>query len=131
VLQGALPDMAIPATLQDSLLSRFDRLEDTKEIAQFGAAIGREFSHRLLAAVVSMNDEAIDHALERLIGTELVYRRGTPPDATYVFKHALVQEAAYETLLRSRRQEIHAQIARVLESEFPDRVANEPEVVAH
>ncbi len=126
VLLGPLPAMAIPATLQDSLLSRLDRLEQIKEIAQIGAAIGREFSHRLLTAIVPMTDDEMCHALTRLVGTGLVFRRGAPPDATYVFKHALVQDTAYETLLRSRRQQIHARIARVLEAEFPDRVANEP-----
>ena len=119
-LSGPLPPLAIPATLHDSLLARLDRLAPVKEIAQIGAAIGREFSHALLAAVADRPEPELQAALDQLVASELVFRRGTPPEATYSFKHALVQDAAYGTLLKSRRQHLHARIADVLESSFPE-----------
>jgi predicted ATPase/class 3 adenylate cyclase len=130
-LDGPLPPLAIPATLQDSLMARLDRLAQVKEIAQVGAAIGREFSYPLVRALVARDDTALRHALVQLEQAELVFRRGEPPDAIYSFKHALVRDAAYETLLKSRRHQLHAQIARVLEERFADVVASEPEIVAH
>ena len=130
-LDGPLPPLAIPATLQDSLMARLDRLAQVKEIAQVGAAIGREFSYPLVRALVARDDTALRHALAQLEQAELVFRRGEPPDAIYSFKHALVRDAAYETLLKSRRHQLHAQIARVLEERFADVVASEPEIVAH
>ena len=114
-LSGPLPPLAIPATLHDSLLARLDRLAPVKEVAQIGAAIGREFSHALLAAVADRPEAELRAALDQLVASELVFRRGTPPEATYSFKHALVQDAAYGTLLKSRRQQLHARIAKVLE----------------
>jgi class 3 adenylate cyclase/tetratricopeptide (TPR) repeat protein len=130
-LDGPLPPLAIPATLQDSLMARLDRLAEVKEIAQVGAAIGREFAYPLVRALVARDDPALRHALVQLEQAELVFRRGEPPDAVYSFKHALVRDAAYETLLKSRRHQLHAQIARVLEEKFVDTVASEPETVAH
>jgi class 3 adenylate cyclase/tetratricopeptide (TPR) repeat protein len=130
-LDGPLPPLAIPATLQDSLMARLDRLAQVKEIAQVGAAIGREFSYPLVRALVARNDTALRHALAQLEQAELVFRRGEPPDAVYSFKHALVRDAAYETLLKSRRHQLHAQIARALEAKFADTVGSEPEIVAH
>ena len=102
-----------------------------KEIAQIGAAIGREFSYELIAAVAPMPEAQLDDALEQLTASGLAFRRGTPPDAVYTFKHALVQDAAYDLLLKSRRQELHAKIARVIEARFPNVKSTEPEVLAH
>ena len=112
--------LAIPATLQDSLMSRVDRLGSAREVLQIGAAIGREFSYELLAAVAGLPDQVLQDALARLTEAELVFPRGTPPNATYSFKHALVQDAAYSPLLRARRQQLHGAIAQVLEKRFPD-----------
>jgi class 3 adenylate cyclase/tetratricopeptide (TPR) repeat protein len=123
--------LAIPATLQASLLARLDRLAPVREAAQIGAALGRQFSHQLIAAAAPMPPPQLDHALTQLVGAELIYRRGTPPDAEYTFKHALVQDAAYSTLLRSRRQQLHAHIAATLEGQFPDIVAAQPALLAH
>jgi predicted ATPase len=130
-LDGPLPPFAIPATLQDSLAARLDRLAPVKEIAQIGAAIGREFSYPLLRAVAGRDESALRAALAQLEEAELLFRSGMPPDARYTFKHALVQDTAYETLLRSRRQTLHRQIADALRGEFPAVAAAEPELVAH
>src|SRR6516225_1077267 len=130
-LAGPLPPFAIPATLQDSLAARLDRLAPVKEIAQIGAAIGREFSYPLLRAVAGRDEPALRAALAQLEEAELLFRSGMPPDARYTFKHALVQDTAYETLLKSRRQILHRQIADVLRGEFPAAAAVEPELVAH
>ncbi|HYP34770.1 MAG TPA: AAA family ATPase, partial [Stellaceae bacterium] len=130
-LDGPLPPFAIPATLQDSLAARLDRLAPVKEIAQIGAAIGREFSYPLLRAVAGRDERALRAGLVQLEEAELLFRSGMPPDARYSFKHALVQDTAYETLLRSRRQMLHRQIADVLQNQFPAAAAAEPELVAH
>jgi len=130
-LDGPLPSLAIPETLQDSLMARLDRLYSVKEIAQTGAAIGREFSYSLIRAVVSRDESALKHALTELEQAELVYRHGEPPEAVYSFKHALVRDAAYESLLKRRRQQLHGQIARTLEERFADVAMNEPEILAH
>ncbi len=130
-LAGPLPEFAIPATLQDSLLARLDRSPAAKEVAQFGAAIGREFSYNLLAAVSPMPEAELNEALSALVGAELVFANGTPPAATYVFKHALVQDAAYETLLKSKRQQLHGKIAAALENRFPEVAHTQPEILAH
>ena len=106
-LSGPLPEVAIPATLQDSLMARLDRPGSFKEVAQIGAVIGREFSYELLAAVAPMSANQLGDALEQLVQSELVFRRGASPDATYSFKHALVQDAAYHSLLKSKRQQLH------------------------
>jgi predicted ATPase len=129
-LDGALPPLAIPSTLQDSLMARLDRLAPVKEVAQVGAAIGREFAHELLAAVVPLTDRELQDALSQLVAAELIFRRGAPPQATYIFKHALVRDAAYQSLLRSKRQQLHARIAQVLGERFPERVDTEPELLA-
>ena len=130
-LAGPLPPLAIPSTLHDSLLARLDRLAPVKEVAQIGAAIGREFSHELLAAVADRPEAELRAALDQLVASELVFRRGAPPEATYSFKHALVQDAAYGTLLKSRRQQLHARIAQVLEEQFPEAAEAQPELLAH
>ena len=129
-LAGPLPPLAIPSSLQDSLMARLDRLTPVKEVAQIGAAIGREFSYDLLAAVARRTDEQLRSALDQLTEAGLVFRRGMPPRASFMFKHALVQEAAYNTLLRSQRQELHARIAKGLEAQFPEVVEVEPETLA-
>ena len=123
--------LAIPATLQDALMARLDRLGTAKEIAQIGAALGREFSYALLAAVTPTPTTDLDSALDQLTDSGLAFRRGNPPEAHYTFKHALVQDAAYDSLLKSRRQELHAAIARVLAANFPQTAATEPELLAH
>ena len=129
-LAEPLPALAIPATLHDSLMARLDHLAPVKEVAQIGACIGREFDHELLAAVVSMPEAELAAALDRLLSAELVFQRGLRPAATYVFKHALVRDAAYESLLKRRRQELHAQIATSIEARFPHLVEAQPELVA-
>jgi DNA-binding winged helix-turn-helix (wHTH) protein/predicted ATPase len=130
-LTGPLPPLAIPPTLRASLLARLDRLASVKDVAQIGAAIGREFSYALIAAVAALPEKTLRAALERLVDAELIFQRGVTPDATYQFKHALVQDAAYGTLVRSRRQQLHGQIAKALEEQFPDVATSEPEVLAH
>jgi hypothetical protein len=127
--QPAQP-LAIPTTLQDSLMARVDRLGSAREVLQIGAAIGREFSYDVLAAVAGMPDAVLQDALVRLTEAELVFARGTPPNATYTFKHALIQDTSYSTMLRIRRQQLHTAIARVMEKRFPDVVSTIPEVVA-
>jgi tetratricopeptide (TPR) repeat protein len=131
VLAGALTPLAIPSTLQDSLMARLDRLALVKEIAQIGAAIGREFSYRLLEAVSPITGAALQDALRQLMAAELIYGRGAPPEAIYIFKHALVQDTAYASLLRSRRQRIHAEIAKALVERFADQVEAAPAIIAH
>jgi len=130
-LAGPLPPMAIPTTLQESLLARLDRLAPAREVAQVAAAIGREFSHQLLANTAALPESELQAALDDLVGSGLVFRRGTPPEATYSFKHALVQDAAYATLVRAKRQRLHARIAAALEQHFPERVQAQPELLAH
>ncbi|WFU16058.1 adenylate/guanylate cyclase domain-containing protein [Bradyrhizobium sp. CB3481] len=130
-LDRPLPPLAIPATLQDSLTARLDRLAPVKEIAQIGAAIGREFSYTLLRCLAGRDDLTLNIALRQLEEAELLLRRGTPPEASYSFKHALVQEAAYESLLKSRRQVLHKHIGDVLRDQFPAIAETEPEVVAY
>ena len=130
-LDGPLPPLAIPATLQDSLMARLDRLAPVKEIGQIGAVIGREFSYSLMREVGGRDETALKQALAKLERAELVFRRGEPPEAIYSFKHALVRDAAYESLLKSRRHQLHGQIARTLEEKFPDIVVSQPEIVAH
>jgi class 3 adenylate cyclase/predicted ATPase len=130
VLTSALTPLAIPSTLHDSLTARLDRLSPIKETAQIGAAIGREFPHTLLEAISPIKGDALDGVLRQLMDAELIHRRGAPPKATYVFKHALVQDAAYGTLLRSRRQRIHAQIAWALEERITDEECP-PATLAH
>jgi class 3 adenylate cyclase/predicted ATPase len=124
------PAMAVPASLHASLMARLDRLGGSKELAQIGAAIGREFSHELLAAVACRAEAKLEVQLDRLIRAGLLFRQGVPPDATYLFKHALVQDAAYSLLLREPRRHLHARIAETLESKFSEIAENQPEVLA-
>src|SRR5208337_3152436 len=130
-LDGPLPPLAIPVTLQDSLMARLDRLESVREIAQIGAAIGREFSYRLLKAVYERDEASLRNALARLDESELVFCSGEPPASRYTFKHALVQDAAYESLLRSRRKTLHRRLAETLRDGFPRLAEAEPELLAH
>jgi class 3 adenylate cyclase/tetratricopeptide (TPR) repeat protein len=131
ILVGVLPPLAIPSTLQDSLMARLDRLAPVKEVAQLGAVIGREFSYELLATLSPLRPPELQAALTQLIASELVFVRGTLPDATYTFKHALVQDTAYSTLLRGARQNLHQRIAEALEQRFPETTETQPEIVAH
>jgi class 3 adenylate cyclase/predicted ATPase len=124
------PALAVPASLHASLMARLDRLGPAKEVAQIGAAIGREFSHPLLAAVVRKPNAELVSTLDRLIAAGLLFRQGVPPNATYLFKHALVQDAAYGTLLREPRRALHACIGKVLESQFAEIAENQPEMLA-
>jgi class 3 adenylate cyclase/predicted ATPase len=124
------PLVAVPATLHASLMARLDRLGPAKEVAQIGAAIGREFSHAVLAAVVRRSEAELASALDRIIAAGLLFRQGVPPHATYLFKHALVQDAAYGTLLREPRHSLHAQIADTLENQFAERAESQPELLA-
>jgi len=124
------PALAVPASLHASLMARLDRLGPAKEVAQIGATIGREFSHTLLAAVVRKPEAELTSALDRLIAAGLLFRQGMPPHASYLFKHALVQDAAYGTLLREARRALHARIAETLESQFPDIAESQPELLA-
>jgi class 3 adenylate cyclase/predicted ATPase/ABC-type transport system involved in cytochrome c biogenesis ATPase subunit len=117
VLNGSLSTIAIPTTLHDSLMARLDRLQPIKEVAQTAACIGREFSHGLLGQISHLSDAELTAALDGLIGAELIYRRGLPPDANYLFKHALVRDAAYESLLKEKRRAIHARILTALEAD--------------
>jgi predicted ATPase len=130
-LVGALSTLAIPATLQDSLMARLDRLVTAKAVAQYAAVIGRQFSYDLLHAVSQVDEAMLQHELRRLVEAELLYQRGLPPQSTYIFKHALIQDAAYESLLKSTRQQYHRQIALVLETQFPETAEAQPELLAH
>jgi tetratricopeptide (TPR) repeat protein len=129
-LAGALPPLAVPSSLKASLASRLDRLAPTREIAQIGAALGREFEFELLAAVADLSQEQLADALGELHRAELVFPRGTPPHTTWVFKHALIQDAAYETMLKSARSQLHARIAQTIKMSFPALMELEPEVYA-
>jgi predicted ATPase len=130
-LPGALAAFAIPATLHDSLMARLDRLVTAKGIAQFGATIGRQFSYGLLQAVSQLDASTLQRELGRLVAAEIVYQRGLPPHATYLFKHALIQDAAYQSLLKRARQQYHQRIAQVLEAQCPEIAEAEPELLGH
>ncbi len=130
VYTEAAASIAVPATLRDSLMARLDRVTAVKEIAQIGATIGREFSYELLAAVSPMARSALDDGLDRLIDSGLAFRQGRIPDATFTFKHALVQDAAYDSLLKSRRQVLHAAIAQVLSERYPETAQSAPALLA-
>jgi predicted ATPase len=130
-LARPLSQLAIPTTLQDSLMARLDRLAPVKEVAQMGAAIGREFPHRLLEAVSPLDSGELENALNQLVEAELIFRRGVPPETNYTFKHALVRDAAYESLLKSRRQVLHQSLADILAKHFPEVAEAEPEILAH
>jgi predicted ATPase/class 3 adenylate cyclase len=130
-LLSPLPPLAIPSTLQDSLMARLDRLSTVREIVQLGATLGREFSYELLHAVSPLDEAILQYGLRQLVEAELVYQRGVAPQVTYFFKHALIQDAAYQSLLKSKRQQLHQQIAQVLEERFPDTKETQPELLAH
>jgi len=130
-LHGPLPPLAIPSTLQDSLMARLDRLAPVREIAQLGATLGREFSYELLQAVSSLDEGTLQQGLRQLVEAELIYQRGLPPRATYFFKHALIQDAAYQSLLKSTRRQYHQQIAQMSEERFPETTETQPELLAH
>ena len=130
-LAGPLSALSIPSTLQDSMMARLDRLGTAKEIAQLGAVVGREFSHELLRAVSPMAEEAPQQGLQQLVDAELIYRRGLPSQGSYLFNHALVQDTAYQSLLKSTRKHHHEQIAQVLEDRFPEAQETQPELLAH
>jgi predicted ATPase len=127
---GTLPALAIPATLQDSLMARLDRLVTAKAVAQYAAVLGRHFSYALLHAVSQLDEPTLQRELGRLVDAELVYQRGLPPQATYLFKHALIRDIAYASLLRSTRQGYHQRVVTVLEAQFPETATTQPELLA-
>ena len=130
VLTGPLPPMAIPPTLQDALMARLDRLGAARDLVQRAALLGREFAYAVLRAVAPQDEAAVQQGLARLVEAEVLYQRGLPPRASYVFKHALIQEVASQSLLRRTRQHYHLQIAHVLETQFPETAETQPEVLA-
>jgi TOMM system kinase/cyclase fusion protein len=130
VLTASLPPLAIPATLHDSLMARLDRLAAVKGLAQLGATLGREFSYELLQAVSPWDEETLHRGLHQLVAAEFLYQQGLPPQATYRFKHALIQDTAYQSLLRSTRQRHHQRIAQVVEARFPELCETQPELLA-
>src|SRR5262249_41583394 len=125
------PPLAIPDTLHDSLMARLDQLHTGKDVAQLGATLGRSFSYALLHAVSHLEEGRLQQALAALVQAELLYQRGVPPQATYRFKHALIQDAAYQSLLKSTRQQYHQRNAQVLEAQFSETAAIQPELLAH
>jgi class 3 adenylate cyclase/predicted ATPase len=130
-LMGQFSSLSIPSTLQDSLMARLDRLVTAKGVAQYGAVIGRQFSYSLLQAASQLDNAVLDKELGLLVNAELVYQRGLPPQASYTFKHALIQDTAYASLLRSIRQQYHQRIAQTLEERFPETTEAQPEILAH
>jgi class 3 adenylate cyclase/predicted ATPase len=130
-LAGSVSTFAIPTTLQDSLMARLDRLVTAKAVAQYAAVIGRQFAYDLLSTVSQLDAATLQRELGRLVEAEIVYQRGLPPQATYMFKHALIQDAAYQSLLKSTRQQYHQRIALVLETQFPETAEAQPELLAH
>jgi class 3 adenylate cyclase/DNA-binding response OmpR family regulator len=131
ITRGSLTSLAIPTSLLGSLTARLDRLGSSKEVAQIGAVIGREFSYRLIAAVAKISDPSLQSAIDQLATCGLISVRGEPPDASYIFKHALVQEAAYATMVRSRRQQLHSRVVDALMARFPETVETQPELMAY
>ena len=130
-LTGELSEISIPATLQDSLMARLDRLPKLREVAQMGAVLGREFAYEMLRAVVTLDEPQLQSGLEQLVADELLYQRGRLPRSKYIFKHALIQDAAYQSLLNRTRQQCHKRVAQLLEEQFPEAVESHPELVAH
>jgi predicted ATPase len=131
VLTGPLRTVAIPDTLQDALMARLDQLPAAKEVAQLGAVLGREFTYDLVQGIAQQDEDTLQAGLGQLVAAELLYQRGRPPRARYVFKHALIQDAAYASLLKSTRQQVHQRTAQLLEAQFPEMVATQPELLAH
>ena len=130
MLDGPLPPLAIPTSLHASLMARLDRLASVRHVAQIGAAFGRWFRYTSLRAVSGLPEDELQASLAQLVAAELVFQSGIPPDAVYTFKHALVQETAYGTLLRNARRQLHGQIAEALEALFPELMDNQPELFA-
>jgi TOMM system kinase/cyclase fusion protein len=130
-LTGPLPPLAIPTTLHDSLMARLDRLATVKSLAQLAATLGREFAYDLLHAVAAVDETTLQQGLAQLLDAELLYQQGLPPHSRYLFKHALIQDAAYQSLLKSTRQHYHQRIAQVLEAQFPETAETQPELLAH
>ena len=131
VLRGSLSEATIPATLQDSLMARLDRLPTVKEVAQLGAVLGREFAYEMLQGLSSVEEAVLQAGLSQLVDTELLYQRGRLPRAKYIFRHALIRDAAYESLLRRTRQQVHERVAQLLEARFSEVVETQPELVAY
>jgi tetratricopeptide (TPR) repeat protein len=131
VLTGALAQLHIPATLQDSLMARLDRAPRLREVAQLGSVLGREFAYDMISALAGIEEEMLQSGLSQLVVDELLYQRGRPPRSRYLFKHALIQDAAYQSLLKRTRQQYHQQVAKLLEDRFPEVASTQPELVAH
>ena len=130
-LTGPLSEISIPASLHESLMARLDRLPTLREVAQLGAVLGRDFAYEMLRAITTLDEPRLREVLSRLVEAELLYQRGRPPRSRYIFKHALIQDAAYQSLLRRSRQQYHRQVAELLEQQFADVVEANPELVAH
>jgi predicted ATPase len=130
-LTGPLSEVSIPASLHESLMARLDRLPTVREVAQLGAVLGREFAYEMLRAIGVIDEPRLRDGLGRLVEAELLYQRGRPPHSRYIFKHALIQDAAYQSLLRRTRQHYHRQVAELLERNFADTVEASPELVGH
>ena len=131
VLTGALAQLHIPATLQDSLMARLDRAPRLREVAQLGSVLGREFAYDMISALAGIEEQMLQSGLGQLVVDELLYQRGRPPRSRYLFKHALIQDAAYQSLLKRTRQQYHQQVAKLLEDRFPEMASTQPELVAH
>jgi class 3 adenylate cyclase/tetratricopeptide (TPR) repeat protein len=131
LLTGALAQLHIPATLQDSLMARLDRAPRLREVAQLGSVLGREFAYDMISALAGIEEEVLQSGLGQLVVDELLYQRGRPPRSRYLFKHALIQDAAYQSLLKRTRQQYHQQVAKLLEDRFPEVASTQPELVAH
>jgi tetratricopeptide (TPR) repeat protein len=130
-LVGSLSEVAIPATLQDSLMARLDRLPTLREVAQLGAVLGREFAYEMIQYLAPLEEPVLQNGLGQLVENELLYQRGRPPRSRYIFKHALIQDAAYQSLLKRTRQQYHRQVAALIEERFPETVEAHPDLVAH
>ena len=130
-LTGPLSSLTIPDTLQESLMARLDRLPQVRELAQIGSVLGREFAYEMITGLSTIGDTILQKGLGQLVEAELLYQRGRPPRAKYIFKHALIQDAAYQSLLKRPRQQYHLQVAQLLKNRFPDTVEANPELVAH
>ena len=126
-----MPAREIPATLQDLVMARLDRMEGDREVAQLAATLGREFSYELLAAVAALDEPTLQAELAKLVQAEILYPKGRPPRCTYIFKHALLEDALYNALVKGKRQQFHRRIAEVLEARFPQTVETQPELLAH
>jgi predicted ATPase len=131
VLRGALAQLHIPETLQDSLMARLDRAPRLREVAQLGSVLGREFSYDMISALAGIEEQMLQSSLGQLVVDELLYQRGRPPRSRYLFKHALIQDAAYQSLLKRTRQQYHQQVAKLLEDRFSEVASTQPELVAH